>query len=68
MFLVLSVRNPNSYVRTEEFKFPRTYSTYILELYVFHSDTVCIIVGVKRGTMQLISFDNLCMGNASRSD
>ena len=27
-----------------------------------------LVVGVKIGTMQLISFDNLCMGNASRSD
>ena len=40
------VRNLSSYVRTEEFKFLSTYSTYILKLYGFHSYTVFIVLCV----------------------
>ena len=42
-----TVRNLNSYVRTEEFKFLRTYSTYSLKMYSFHSYTFCIVLCVR---------------------
>ena len=39
-----TVKNLSSYIRKEEFKFLRMYSTYSLKMYGFHSYTVCIVL------------------------